>query len=65
MNASSDKYGPCEVCKQYASEVFHQVEEKQFYSQVQQKIFFTQYGCYDLFGHKECLIAQQKENVVQ
>lgn len=29
--ASSHKYGNCEVCGQHASEVFHQVEERQFF----------------------------------
>ena len=48
---SSQRYGPCEVCKQPATEVFHQIEERTYV------LGWTRYKCHDLFGHKQCLVA--------
>lgn len=52
--ASSSKYGVCEVCKMHVSEVFHQVEKKDFFSIITNKI--EQQHISDKFGHEECLI---------
>ena len=49
--ASSDKYGPCEVCKKPATAVFHLVEERSFADG------WTYDGCRNLFGHENCLEA--------
>ena len=46
---SSKKYGVCEVCGKHVSEVYHQVEQKQYTRG------WTHYKCNNLFGHKECL----------
>lgn len=50
---SSKRYGNCEVCNKHVSEVFYQVEEKQY------KYGWTQSDCNNLYGHKECLIGKQ------
>ena len=55
---SSVKYGPCEVCGQHATEVFHQTEETSYEGG------WTQYGCRSVFGHKDCLTQQQRGDVV-
>ena len=47
---SSFKYGKCEICKLFVSEVYHQIES--FNNSV--------YNCTDLFGHKECLILNRR-----
>ena len=47
---SSSKYGQCEICKQFASEVFHQIES----------LNGSFYKCFDYFGHKECLIKKRR-----
>lgn len=63
LNAGSMKYGPCEVCKQNAVEIWHQVEER-FYehapsASLRQK-GWTHHECSDLFGHYECLVDRRK-----
>lgn len=55
---SSKKYGMCEVCGKHVSEVYHQVEEKQY--NIDGKIGWTQHKCSNLFGHKECLKKLRK-----
>jgi len=52
--ASSAKYGPCQVCKKHCSEVFSQVEEKQYTNG------WTHYGCWDYVGHETCLINKRR-----
>lgn len=50
---SSKKYGVCEVCGKHVSEVYHQIEERQY--SINDEIGWTQHKCNNLFGHKECL----------
>jgi hypothetical protein len=57
---NSNKYGNCEVCNKFCSEVFHQIEQREFLSPETGKIELTHYGCRDLFGHKDCLISKQR-----
>ncbi len=57
---SSVHYGPCDVCKKHASEVYHLVEEQQ-YVRPDGKVSYTRYNCLDLFGHKECLLNKVKQ----
>lgn len=71
---SSDRYGKCEVCRKHSSEVFHQVEERKYDpnkahiddlledSAVYQKLDpgWTRNKCFDLWGHKECLISKRR-----
>jgi hypothetical protein len=56
---SSAKYGNCEVCNKYASEMFRQSEERAYDDDGQ--VGWTQHGCRNLFGHKECLLAQRRD----
>lgn len=60
---SSSKYGLCEVCGEYASEIFHQIEMKRYLIENNDNVFegWTNYGCHNLFGHKECLLLLRKE----
>ena len=55
LEASSQKYGNCEVCKKSVSEVFIQIEGKHF------KNGLTRLNCHTLFGHKGCLKRRQHE----
>lgn len=55
MGASSDKYGPCEVCDKHVSDVFHQTE-----SRYTDRGRWTFSGCHNLFGHEECLISKRR-----
>jgi hypothetical protein len=50
MHASSDRYGPCEVCREFVSDVYYLSE-----SCKRSNNHFTQLNCKSLFGHKECL----------
>jgi hypothetical protein len=54
---NSAQFGNCQVCKTHASEVFHQIEEHNF-GQDEEK--WTHAGCFDYFGHKECLQNKQR-----
>jgi len=60
----SQRYGPCEVCKQPCSETHLQVEER-FYRHflpdgTVRSEGWTQYECNSLFGHEACLIARRR-----
>jgi len=59
---SSSKYGVCEVCGKYATEVFSQSEEKYYNIKHNEKIYegWTKHGCQDYFGHKECLESKRR-----
>lgn len=50
----SSKYGPCEVCKKKASEIFHLVQA-QVYRRPDGSESLTYHECFDKYGHKECL----------
>jgi len=52
---SSAKFGPCEVCGKYVSDVFHQLEERKY------KGGYTKDGCVSPFGHEACLRKQRRE----
>jgi hypothetical protein len=58
-NASSEKLGPCEVCKKFVSDVHHQIEAVE-YQKESDKTALTYHGCRNLFGHEQCLIAQRR-----
>jgi hypothetical protein len=58
-NTSSERLGNCEVCGKHVSEVFHQMEKRQFDGVNGRG--WTCYGCHDYFGHYDCLIAQRRE----
>lgn len=51
--ASSEKFGPCEVCNTRVSEVYYQVEEESYTASGATE--WTQCGCKSLFGHLDCL----------
>lgn len=55
-----DKYGACEVCGITPATVFHQVEERQYFSSLKQAPSWTHHRCSSLFGHKACLEAQRR-----
>ena len=52
---SSTKYGKCEVCRRPVSEVYHQVEEREY-----RPDHWTHEKCRNLFGHKTCLISKRR-----
>jgi hypothetical protein len=55
LNAGSGKYGPCEICRTYATEMFYQMEERQFL--YNGKMHWTSHECHSRFGHESCLIT--------
>jgi hypothetical protein len=59
-HCSSDRYGACEVCRKFVSDVWHMIEERRY--QFEGRIGFTQQGCKDLFGHKECLESEMRNS---
>jgi len=58
MGASSDKYGPCEVCNKHVSDVFNQIESKEI--GIGGWGGETRARCHNLFGHEECLISKRR-----
>ena len=56
MGESSAKYGPCEICGGEVSEVWHQSEERKTAQGA-----LTTKDCHNLFGHRDCLIAERKD----
>lgn len=55
---SSARYGACEICNEHVSEVFHQTEERLYtFGRI---LKWTQLDCQSLYGHKDCLISQQR-----
>lgn len=58
---SSSKYGNCEVCGKYASEVWYQSEERTYEPLPGEKgPFWTWEGCRSWFWHKKCLVSKQR-----
>ena len=55
MDGSSIKYGPCEVCGNFVSDIFYQSE-----SRTTDHGISTFAGCYSLFGHEGCLISKRR-----
>ena len=57
--ASSHKFGPCEICGKHASNIFLQCEGLVYKPQR-----VTHHECYaDKFGHKECLLTQRRNKL--
>jgi hypothetical protein len=64
MLYGSQRYGPCDVCKQHCAASFLQVEER-FYRHflpdgTLRSEGWTQHQCISLFGHGACLIAKRR-----
>jgi len=60
LNGNSDKYGPCEICKQYVSDFFYQTEEI-FYrhqSGIRRK-GWTYANATNRYGHENCLQSKR------
>ncbi len=57
LGASSKKYGNCEICGEYASEMFLQVELDESIRGGRGRSRRTG----DAFGHEDCLIAKRKD----
>lgn len=51
---SSRRYGDCEVCGKYCTEVYLQVEERKYEGG------WTRLDCTDHFGHEKCLKGVQR-----
>jgi len=58
---SSRKYGNCEICDQHASEMFIQVEERQYFNLGKSEQGWTQYKCKTSFGHYDCLVNGRRK----
>ena len=52
---SSARFGPCEVCGLHVSEVYIQIEQREFESG------WTGYECFSYFGHEACLRGKQRK----
>lgn len=57
LGAGSSKYGPCEVCRTHASEMYYQMEERQFLYNGKHQ--WTSHECHSKFGHEHCLIGKR------
>ena len=55
MNGSSIKYGPCEVCGNFVSDMFYQSESRNTDHGIS-----TFAGCHSLFGHEDCLVSKRR-----
>lgn len=60
MGDSSTEYGNCECCGKPASEVYYQVEERQYQKPITNRVSWTQHRCNSLFGHQDCLIMRRQ-----
>lgn len=63
--ASSAQYGNCDVCHEPAADVYSQTEERYYAFTCRGKFHagWTPHHCSRLFGHKACLVSQQKHDV--
>lgn len=52
---SSARLGDCEVCNKYVSDVFHQIEEREYEPKA-----WTQHECNSYFGHRDCLLGKRR-----
>lgn len=62
LKSSSDRYGPCEVCKKHVSDMYYQVEERYFMHTSGHPPFregWTHGDCRSIFGHELCLRARR------
>lgn len=64
LNATSAKYGQCEVCKEPVSDVFHQLEQRRYLvvKPARVRAGWTGHECNNLFGHEHCLVSRRKPN---
>ncbi len=53
--ANSQKYGACEICGKYCSDVFMISESREYINPITGQVSFTHNGCRCLFGHEDCL----------
>lgn len=59
---SSKRFGLCEVCGKHASEVFSQIEEVHCKGEGRdEKDFWSQWDCTNLWGHKQCLVSKRRK----
>lgn len=57
----SQRYGNCEMCGEYCSEVFILSEQRHYTMEKIRETGWTGHQCLDsLFGHKECCLTQMK-----
>lgn len=56
---SSERLGACEVCGKHVSEVFYQVEQREYTRRDNVKSW-TGHNCNDRFGHESCLRGIQR-----
>lgn len=60
--ASSDKYGSCEICGEFAADVYLQRREARIdLNPIHGRKGRTYRGCSTLFGHKECLLRKRMQ----
>ena len=59
-DGNSSNYGVCDICNKNATEVFHQIEKREYFNPITKKISLTQHNCKSYFGHKECLESKQR-----
>lgn len=60
--SGSQKFGPCEICNEHVSSTYHQVEE--FWIEGDDG-GWTQFGCHNIFGHRECLASKRRGEIVK
>lgn len=63
LKSSSNRYGPCEVCKEHVPDVYYQVEERYFSHTAARPPFregWTHADCSSIFGHEVCLRARRR-----
>ena len=63
IDESSQKYGNCDICGEYVSDVFYQKEERHY--KFKQYEGWTKNKCHNYFGHKDCLISKQNNELVE
>lgn len=65
QHATSDKYGKCQICGKFVTDVYHQMAEQRFSID---GILDDDGGSWShkhgAFGHKECLIGVRKEAMI-
>ena len=60
VDGNSHDYGNCDVCGKHCTEVFNQQEEQAYKQDENGVTHYTQHKCTSLWGHKECLVSQQR-----
>lgn len=58
---SSSRFGECDVCGKWCSDVFYQSEERAYVNPIQpDQESWTQHGCHAWFGHESCLLSRRR-----